>query len=77
MTPHTPEQVAQRIVDLLHQRHTKPGEYDMYAAITARLRNEEIQEAELNEGVEFGVANGWFSLRGPRIWRGAAVPASK
>ena len=71
----TPEQIARRIVDLLEQRHTLPGEHDMFGAIAARLANEEIYGEELNCGVEFGIASGWFSVKGPRIWRAAAVTA--
>lgn len=67
----TPEQIARRILDLLDQRHTKPGEHDMFAAIAARLANEDIYGEALNSGVEFGIASGWFSVRGPRIMRPA------
>ncbi len=77
MVARTPEQIAQRIMDLLDQRNTKPGEHDMFNAIKARLANEEILGTELNGGVEFGVAHGWFSLKGPRIWRAAAISALK
>ncbi|MDQ8698140.1 hypothetical protein [Hyphomicrobium sp. LHD-15] len=77
MTIRTPEQIAQRIMELLEQRHTKPGEYDMFGAIAARLANEEILGIELNDGVEFGVANGWLSLRGPRILRASECVASE
>jgi hypothetical protein len=77
MSIRTPEQIAQRIIELLDQRHTGPGEHDMFGAIAARLANEEIMGTELNDGVEFGVANGWFSMKGPRIWRIAAIPHSK
>lgn len=73
MAPRTPEQIAQRIMDLLDQRNTKPGEHDMFGAIAARLANEEIMGIELNGGVEFGVAHGWFSMKGPRIWRAEAT----
>jgi hypothetical protein len=65
----TPEQIARRIMDLLDQRHTHPGEHDMFGAIAARLANEEIYGEELNCAVEFGAARGWFSVKGPRIWR--------
>jgi hypothetical protein len=75
MVTRTPEQIAQRIIDLLDQRNTKPGEHDMFGAIAARLANEEIMGIELSDGVEFGVASGWFSVKGPRIWRAAAVAA--
>lgn len=74
MTP-TPEQIARRIVDLLDERHTNPGEHDMFGAIAARLANEEIYGEELNSGVEFGAASGWFSVKGARIWRTATVSA--
>lgn len=74
MSIRTPEQIAQRIMELLDQRHTRPGEHDMFGAIAARLANEEIMGTELNDGVEFGVANGWFSMRGQRIWRTAIIP---
>jgi hypothetical protein len=77
MTIRTPEQIAQRIMELLDQRHTKPGEYDMFGAIAARLANEEIMGTELNDGIEFGVASGWFSLRGPRILRTSEGAASE
>ncbi len=70
----TPEQIARRILDLLDQRHTKPGEHDMFGAIAARLANEDVYGEALNSGVEFGIANGWFSVQGPRILR-AAVDA--
>ncbi len=73
MAGRTPEQLARRIVHLLDQRNTKPGEHDMFGAIAARLANEEIMGIELNGGVEYGVANGWFSLKGPRIWRAEAA----
>jgi len=77
MAGRTPEQIARRIVDLLDQRNTKPGEHDMFGAIAARLANEEIMGIELNGGVEFGVANGWFSMKGPRIWRAeSAAPTA-
>lgn len=77
MTSRTPEQIAQRIMDLLDQRHTRPGEHDMFGAIAARLANEEIMGTELNDGVEFGVSQGWFSMRGPRIWRTMMGSAAK
>lgn len=69
----TPEQIARRIMELLEQRHTHPGEHDMFGAIAARLANEEIHGEELNCGVEFGTASGWFSVKGPRIWRTATA----
>lgn len=77
MSMRTPEQIAQRIMELLDQRHTKTGEHDMFGAIAARLANEEIIGTELNDGIEFGVANGWFSLRGPRIWRRSEILGQK
>jgi hypothetical protein len=77
MAARTPEQIAQRIIDLLDQRHTRPGEHDMFGAITARLANEEIVGTELNDGVEFGVSQGWFSMRGSRILRTMAASAAK
>jgi hypothetical protein len=43
----------------------------MFAAITARLANEDIYGEALNSAVEFGIASGWFSVRGPRIMRAA------
>jgi len=66
---HTSEQIARRIMDLLDERHTKPGEHDMFGAIKARLVNEDIQGEDLDGGVAFGTASGWFQLKGPRIWR--------
>jgi hypothetical protein len=75
MLARTPEQIAQRIVSLLDQRNTKPGEHDMFGAIASRLANEEISGDALNSGVAFGVERGWFSMRGPRIWRAAATAA--
>lgn len=77
MAIRTPEQIAQRILELLDQRHTGPGEHDMFGAIAARLANEEIMGTELSDGVEFGMANGWFSLKGPRIWRTSAISGPK
>ena len=71
----TPEQIAQRIISLLDQRNTKPGELDMFGAIAARLNNEEISGDALKSGVEYGVERGWFIMRGPRIWRAAAPTA--
>ncbi len=38
--PSTAEQIARRIVELLEQRHTNPGEHDMFGAIAARLADE-------------------------------------
>jgi hypothetical protein len=49
----------------------------MFGAIAARLANEEIVGTELNDGIEFGVSQGWFSMRGPRIWRMMAASATK
>ena len=74
----TPEEIARRIMDLLDERHTNPGEHDMFGAIAARLANEEIYGEDLYGGVEFGAARGWFSVKGPRIWRtvALAVPGS-
>jgi hypothetical protein len=72
MLTRTPEQIAQRIVGLLDQRNTKPGEQDMFGAIASRLKNEEVTGDALKGGVEYGVAHGWFIVRGPRIWRAAA-----
>ena len=51
MTP-TADQIARRIMDLLDERHTNPGEHDMFGAIAARLANEEIYGEELNSGVD-------------------------
>lgn len=73
---HTPEQIARRIVALLDERHTMPGEYDMFGAIAARLANEEIHGEVLDGGVAFGVERQWFSLKGPRLWRTAVAPTS-
>ncbi len=73
----TPEQIARRIMELLDQRHTKPGEHDMFGAIAARLANEDIYGESLNSGVEFGTAKGWFSLRGPQILRTDPLSAPK
>lgn len=73
----TPEQIARRILDLLDQRHTKPGEHDMFGAIAARLANEDIYGEALNGGVEFGTASGWFSVQGPRILRAAVAAPLK
>ncbi len=74
MTP-TPEKIARRIMDLLDERHTNPGEHDMFGAIAARLANEEVYGEDLNGGVEFGAERGWFSVKGARIFRTAAVSA--
>lgn len=49
----------------------------MFGAIAARLANEDIEGTELSDGVEFGTASGWFSLKGPRIWRTAAISQPK
>lgn len=73
----TPEQIARRILDLLDQRHTKPGEHDMFGAIAARLANEDIYGEALKGGVEFGIASGWFSVRGPRILRASVAAPIK
>lgn len=73
MLARTPEQIARRIVSLLDQRNTKPGEQDMFGAIAARLGNEEIFGDDLKMGVEYGVDHGWFIMRGPRIWRAVAT----
>jgi hypothetical protein len=73
----TPEQIARRIVELLDQRHTKPGEHDMFGAIAARLANEDIYGEALNSGVEFGTARGWFRLRGPQILRDLPIGTPK
>jgi len=65
----TPEQIARRILQLLDERHTHPGEYDKFNAITARLANDEISGPELAGGVDFGTSRGWFIVRGPLIHR--------
>jgi hypothetical protein len=69
MLARTPEQIAQRIIGLLDQRNTKPGEQDMFGAISARLKNEEVSGDALKSGVDYGVEHGWFIMRGPRICR--------
>jgi hypothetical protein len=74
---YTAEQIARRIVELLEQRHTNPGEHDMFGAIAARLADEEIYGEELNCGVEFGTERGWFNVKGPRISRTAVLATSK
>ena len=71
------QQIAERILELLDQRHTKPGEHDMFGAIAARLANEDIYGESLNSGVEFGTERGWFSLKGPQIWRGPSLASPK